>query len=77
MTPQMIQIRIENLVTTAEYPRLQALLHGAGGGAWVREVSLTLALAARANVRLDEETLIYSDVRDLMALQQSLRQAAR
>lgn len=77
MTPQTIETIAQDTLTTTEYPRLQAVLHGAGGGAWVREASLTLALAAQANVRLDEATLIYSDVRDLMALQQRLRQAAR
>lgn len=61
--------------TTSDVSSLQAVLHGAGGGAWTREASLTLALAAQSGVRLDEETLIYSDVRDLMALQQKLRAA--
>lgn len=61
--------------TTSDVSSLQVVLHGAGGGAWTREASLTLALAAQSGVRLDEETLIYSDVRDLMALQQKLRAA--
>lgn len=56
------------------YPRVQAALCGGIGGAWMREASLALALAAQAHIALDEETLIYSDVRDLMALQQRLRQ---
>ncbi|HEY7848917.1 MAG TPA: hypothetical protein VIC27_02575 [Ktedonobacterales bacterium] len=63
---QMMEIAVR-------YPRLQAALRGAGGGAWMREVSLTLALAAQAHIELDEEALIYSDVRDLMALQRRLR----
>ena len=75
MTPQTIEQLTHDATTTTEYPQLQAVLHSAGGGAWVREASLTLALAAQANVRLDEATLIYSDVRDLMALQQRLRAA--
>jgi acetyl-CoA carboxylase beta subunit len=61
---------------TARYPRLQAALCGASGGAWMREASLTLALAAQAHVALDEQALIYSDVRDLMALQARLRAVA-
>lgn len=56
----------------ARYPQIQAALHSAGG-AWVREASLALALAAQARISLDEQTLIYSDVRDLMALQWRLR----
>lgn len=75
MTSQTIEQLTHDAVSTTEYPQLQAVLHSAGGGAWVREASLTLALAAQANVRLDEATLIYSDVRDLMALQRQLRQA--
>lgn len=63
--------------TTVEGATLDARLRGAlaqaGGGAWARELSLTLALAARARLRLDGETLLYSDVRDLLALQRELR----
>jgi hypothetical protein len=62
-------------VTTVEHTRLQTVLNNAGGGAWTREASLALALAAQAGIYLDEGTLIYSDVRDLMALQQRLRAA--
>ena len=57
-------------------PEFTSALAHAGGGAWMRELSLTLALAARAGARLDEATLIYSDVRDLMALQRTLREQA-
>lgn len=73
MTPQTIDDTLQSVETTTSQSKLQALLHGAGGGAWIREASRTLALAAQAHVRLDEETLIYSDVRDLMALQWRLR----
>ncbi len=58
-------------------PRFMAAVANAGGGAWMRELSLTLALAASAGVSLDEATLIYSDVRDLMALQRRLRMQSR
>ncbi|HEY7850981.1 MAG TPA: hypothetical protein VIC27_13000 [Ktedonobacterales bacterium] len=68
-----MQQTVQDAAQTAEYPRLQAVLRGAGGGAWMREVSLTLALAAQAHIHLDETALIYSDVRDLMSLQRSLR----
>ena len=55
-------------------PEFTVALARAGGGAWMRELSLTLALAAQAGVSLDEATLVYSDVRDLMALQRALRE---
>ena len=57
-------------------PRLRAALEANGGGAWMREASLTLALAAQAHIELDESVLIYSDVRDLMGLQRTLRTAS-
>jgi hypothetical protein len=41
----------------------------AGGGAWSREARALLALAQERGVALDDETLIYSDVRDLQAMQ--------
>ncbi len=59
---------------TQRYPQLRAAMRAASG-AWVREASLALALAAQAGVTLDEATLIYADVRDLLALQQTLRKA--
>ena len=58
------------------YPQLRAALRSAGGGAWMREATLALALAAQADIQLDETALIYSDVRDLMALQRALREVA-
>jgi len=58
-------------------PRFMGALANTGGGAWMRELSLTPALAARVGICLDEATLTYSDVRDLMALQQRLRALAR
>lgn len=74
MTTQMIHTLAPHAAVTSDYPQVQAVLHSAGGGAWTREASLTLALAAQAGVRLDEPALIYSDVRDLMALQRTLRE---
>jgi hypothetical protein len=56
------------------YPQVRAAMRVAGG-AWTREVALTLALAALTGITLDENTLIYADVRDLMALQRRLRRA--
>ncbi|HZC04976.1 MAG TPA: hypothetical protein VE338_04985 [Ktedonobacterales bacterium] len=75
MTPQTIEETTQSAMPASAQSssRVQALLHEAGGGAWIREASRTLALAAQANVHLDDETLIYSDVRDLMALQWRLR----
>lgn len=80
MSTQMLEKSIATAATTtttSDYPQLQAMLRSDGGGAWMREASLTLALAAQANIRLDEQTMIYSDVRDLLALQAQLRQLAR
>jgi hypothetical protein len=39
-----------------------------GGGAWRREARVVLALAAQQGLVLDEQALIFSDVRDLQAL---------
>ena len=77
MTTRTIDMSPMDTTAATEYPQLQSMLHGVGGGAWMREVSLTLALAAQAHVALDEQALIYSDVRDLMALQRRLRAAAQ
>ena len=44
-----------------------------GGGAWSREARTLLALAQARGVALDDETLIYSDVRDLQAMQSNLQ----
>jgi len=38
------------------------------GGAWNREARTILCLAAQAGVRLDEDTLLWSDVHDLQML---------
>jgi hypothetical protein len=43
------------------------------GGAWSREARAILSLAAQAGVRLDEETLLWSDVHDLQMLRLFLR----
>ncbi len=43
------------------------------GGAWSRQARIAVALAARAGIALDEETLLVLDVRDLQALQLRLR----
>lgn len=77
MATQTVEASSLNTTPATDYPQVQALLHSVGGGAWVREISLTLALAAQAHVTLDEQALIYSDVRDLMALEQRLRAATQ
>jgi hypothetical protein len=43
------------------------------GGAWSREARAILRLAAQAGVRLDEDTLLWSDVHDLQMLRLFLR----
>lgn len=77
MTTRAAESSTLDTTTAADYPQVQAMLHSVGGGAWMREVSLTLALAAQAHVILDEQALIYSDVRDLMALERRLRAVAQ
>ncbi len=72
MTTQTIETTQQDTLTSAS-TTLQTLMHSDIGGAWMREACLALALAAQAHIRLDEDALIYSDVRDLMALQQRLR----
>lgn len=47
-----------------------------GGGAWsreAREARAVLALAQERGVTLDDDTLVYSDVRDLQAMQRRLQ----
>lgn len=77
MTQSMLTNTLAEMVAETEaaerYPRVRAAMRAAGG-AWTREAALTLALAALSGVTLDETTLIYADVRDLMALQRRLRQ---
>ena len=43
------------------------------GGAWSREASAILPLAAQVGVQLDEETLLWSDIHDLQMLRLFLR----
>lgn len=43
-------------------------------GAWSREARALLALAEQRGITLNEETLVYSDVRDLQGWQARLRQ---
>ena len=43
------------------------------GGAWSREARAILQLAAQVGVRLDEETLLWSDIHDLQMLRLFLR----
>jgi hypothetical protein len=43
------------------------------GSAWSREAKAILQLAAQAGVRLDEETLLWSDIHDLQMLRLFLR----
>ena len=76
MTQHVMDVTTQPAETTQLYPRLRGALGGAAGGAWMREATLTLALAAQAHIELDESALISSDVRDLMALQRTLHDAA-
>lgn len=79
MTQQTLTNTLAEMVAETaaaeRYPRVRAAMRVAGG-AWTREAALTLALAALTGMALDENTLIYADVRDLMALQRRLRRAA-
>jgi hypothetical protein len=45
-------------------------------GSWSREARAALGLAGEYGVHLDVERLVYSDVRDLITLQHTLRQLA-
>lgn len=76
MAQHVLDVMTQKAETALRQPQLRAALGSAGGGAWMREATLTLALAAQAHIQLDESALIYSDVRDLMALQRRLREAA-
>lgn len=46
-----------------------------GASAWSREARALLALAEQRGIALDEEALLYSDVRDLQGWQARLRAA--
>jgi hypothetical protein len=46
-----------------------------GGGRWNEEARRVRLLAAELGVTLDEEALIFYDVRDLMSLHLHLRKA--
>ena len=48
-----------------------------GHSAWSREARALLALAQERGVALDDDTLVYSDVRDLQAMQTRLGTAPR
>lgn len=48
-----------------------------GSGAWSREARSLLALAQERGVTLDDNTLVYSDVRDLQAMEWRLQAAHR
>jgi hypothetical protein len=72
MTTQTIETTQQDTLNSAT-TSFQTLMRSDIGGAWMREACLALALAAQAHIRLDEQQLIFSDVRDLMALQQRLR----
>jgi len=76
MSAQIIETTQQDTHSSAA-TAFRTLMHSDIGGAWMREACLALALAAQAHIRLDEEQLIYSDVRDLMALQQRLRGGRR
>lgn len=73
LSDALVTVVVETEVTE-RYPQVRAAMRAAGG-AWTREAALTLALAALVGVTLDEETLLYADVRDLMSLQRRLRRA--
>jgi hypothetical protein len=62
-------VALLRLVTSsgAYSPAFLAALNG--GGAWRREARTLVARAAQRKIALKEETLIFSDVRDLQALQ--------
>jgi hypothetical protein len=73
MTTRTIQSANEMRVTMIEGYSRRLLDAIEVGGAWSREARAILALAAQAGVRLDEETLMWSDVHDLQMLRLFLR----
>lgn len=48
-----------------------------GTGIWEREARWVALLAAELDMTLDEQTLLYCDVRDLMTLRRRLQRALR
>ena len=49
----------------------------AGAGTWLGEAQRVRLLAAELGIILDEETLVYYDIREVMALGQRLQRALR
>ena len=49
--------------------------HFGGGGTWSEEARRVRLLAAELGVALDDETLIFYDIRDLMSLHLRLQRA--
>jgi hypothetical protein len=73
MTTRTIQSASDTSVTVIEGYSRRLLDAIEMGGAWSREARAILQLAAQAGVRLDEETLLWSDVHDLQMLRLFLR----
>jgi hypothetical protein len=73
MTARTIQPTNDTRATVIEGYSRRLLDAIAMGGAWSREARAILALAAQAGVRLDEETLLWSDIHDLQMLRLFLR----
>ena len=66
------ELRVQS--PTAERTYTAAFLETltSGCGAWGREARVVIALAAQTGIALDEQTLIWSDVRDLQTLRARL-----
>lgn len=74
MSTTIYEMRVETREGRVEMRArlLKAIMTGAG--AWSREARALLTLAEQRGVTLDEETLMYSDVRDLQGWQARVRQ---
>ncbi len=73
MTTRTIQPANDTRMTVIEGYSRRLLDAIEMGGAWSREARAILTLAAQAGVRLDEETLLWSDIHDLQMLRLFLR----
>ncbi|WIG60692.1 MAG: hypothetical protein OJF49_003440 [Ktedonobacterales bacterium] len=74
MNTHTLPAELTTRTPTAERTYTAAFLTAltSGCGAWGREARVVIALAAQTGIALDEQTLVWSDVRDLQALRARL-----
>ena len=75
MSVTMCEPRVESRQEQERLRLLKAIM--IGQDAWSREARVLLTLAQRRGIALDDSALVYSDVRDLQAMQWRLQVVER